>query len=110
MGSILLNILWICLIIFVIALIVTVVQFILILLDMRQMSKQAKKMVLDIEKKVMSIASILDIATVVLGGMESAKRRVINQAISKSNWAAIFAGLRKGIKVLLGGEKNEKSD
>ena len=49
MQTYLINIFWFCLILFVLALTVAVVQIIIILIDLRQTTKEIKKMVKDIE-------------------------------------------------------------
>lgn len=97
--------LFFCLIVFVIALIVLLIQLIFILFDIRGIVKQSRKMFKDLEKKIKAVTSIFDVASLILGGVEEVKKRVIKQAISKTNWKAFIAGLRKGVKVLLGGEK-----
>lgn len=105
MNIYLVNIFWFCLILLVITFIVAMVQVVLMLIDMRSATKQAKKMVEEIEKKIKAFTSILDIATLVLGGFEGVKARVIRDSLGKNNLVAFFAGFKKGIQVLLGGEK-----
>lgn len=93
--------LWAVLIIFVIALIFAAVQMILILFDVRQISKESKKII----KRVKALTSVFDAVTMVTGGIEEVKKRVVKEAISKTNWKAFIAGLKKGVQVLFGGEK-----
>lgn len=99
------NILWFVLIIFVGTLIFAVVQIILILLDIRNTAKDAKKMLKDIEIRVRALTSLLDVVSMVFGGIEEAKRKVMDRTLSASNLSAYAAGLKKGVKVLFGGEK-----
>jgi hypothetical protein len=93
--------LWAVLILFVIALIFAAVQMILILFDVRQISKESKKII----KRVKALTGVFDAVTMVTGGIEEVKKRVVKEAISKTNWKAFIAGLKKGVQVLFGGEK-----
>lgn len=99
------NILTFCLIIFVIALTICVIQVILIFLDIRESVKEAKKLLKDLEKKIKAVTSVLDVAVMLVGGMDQIKNRVASQVIKKSNMGAFIAGLKKGAQVLFGGEK-----
>jgi len=96
------NIMWFCLILLLIALTVAVIQIIIILLDLRSAAREAKKMVKDVEKKVKSVTSILDMAVMLTGGLEEAKKRVMKRAVpARSTLTGFFAGLKKGLAVLL---------
>jgi len=96
------NIMWFCLILLLIAATVAVIEIVIILLDLRSATREAKKMVKDVEKKVKSVTSILDLAVMLTGGLEEAKKRVMKKAIpTRSALAGFFAGLKKGLEVLL---------
>lgn len=97
----LINILIFTAIILLIALIVAVVQIVLILIDARQTTKELKT-------KLQSVFSVIDLATMFLGGLEGAKRRLIKQAIpDQSTMVAFAAGLKKGLAVLFKGKGGE---
>lgn len=99
MEIILKNIMWFSLILLLLVLTVAVVQVVIILLDVRGATK-------DLKKKLKSLTSVLDLATMLFGGLEEIKRRAIKQAIpSKTTLVGFFAGVKKGMQVLLGGEK-----
>lgn len=108
MQTYLINIFWFCLILFVLALTVAVVQIVIILVDIRQTTKEVKKMTKEIETKIKTVTSVIDIATLFMGGMKEAKKRAIKHALpSKSTLAGLFSGIKKGLDVLLGGEKKK---
>ncbi|MBI5698896.1 hypothetical protein HZC35_01120 [Candidatus Saganbacteria bacterium] len=99
MEAILKNIMWFSLILLLLALTGAVIQVVIILLDVRSATK-------DLKKKLKSLTSVLDIATMLMGGLEGIKRRAIKQAIpSKATLVGFFAGVKKGMQVLMGGEK-----
>jgi len=105
MQTYLINIFWFCLILFVLALTVAVVQIVIILIDLRQTTKEIKKMIKDIEAKVKAVTSVIDIVTLFMGGMEEAKKRALKHSIpSKSTFAGLFAGIKKGLEVFVGGD------
>jgi len=106
MEMILKNIMWFSLILLLLALTVAVVQVVIILLDVRGATKELRKMVKDLERKIKSLTSILDIATMLMGGLDEVKKRAIKRATpSKATLVGFFAGVKKGMQVLLGGEK-----
>lgn len=101
MELVLRNIMWFSLILLLLALTVEVVQIIIILLDVRGSVREVKK-------KLKALTSVLDIATLFLAGLEEMKRRAGEQADpSKATLKAFLAGVKKGLQVLVGGEKNE---
>lgn len=96
------NVLWICLIVLVIAVLYAVVQVILILIDLRRTSKNVKDFVSEVTCKMKNITSFLDIAALISNGVAL---NFIKDASKKSNFIAFIAGVKKGIKVFFGGEK-----
>ncbi|OGC05746.1 hypothetical protein A2230_04270 [candidate division WOR-1 bacterium RIFOXYA2_FULL_36_21] len=99
------NILLGALIILVIVFIFAVIQIVFILFDLRKIVSEAKKLIKDLEKRIKAISSVLDIATLILGGLEEVKSRLICGVMSKTNFAALIAGLKKGFSVFTGGDK-----
>lgn len=96
--DILMNILIFCGIILLIALTVGVIQAIIILVDVRHTSKEVKK-------KLYALTSVIDIVSLLMGGMEGAKKRMGENSI-----IAFIAGVKKGLKVLLRSEKKTKKE
>jgi len=48
----------------------------------------------------------LDIATMLMGGLDEVKKRAIKRATpNKATLVGFFAGIKRGMQVLLGGEK-----
>jgi|GEM_PF-1370227 len=91
----LINILLFCGIALLITLTVAVIQGIIILVDIRHTSKEVKK-------KLYSLTSVIDVVSVLMGGMESAKKRLKKKMTpSKSTMIAFAAGVKKGLEVLL---------
>lgn len=103
MYEILINILIFCLILLLIALIVAAVQGILILFDFRSISKEVRK-------KFLAVTSAIDIAALLLGGVDEAKKRFKKKLKSdRPTLMAFLAGVKKGLQVLLeskGGKEN----
>ena len=87
----LVNILIFCGILLLLAITVAVIQGIIILIDVRRISKEVRK-------KILALTSVIDIVTLLLGGMGEAKKKL---QPSKSTLIAFIAGLKKGIQVLL---------
>ncbi len=101
MYEILINVLVFCAILLLIALIVGTVQMVIVMIDVRRTSKK-------VTKKVETVTSLLDIGSLLLGGVEGAKKKMTSNMISKSNFAALIAGIRKGLQVLFKKEGGEK--
>lgn len=96
--EILINVLIFCGIVLLIVLIVAAIQSILLLVDIRRTSREVKK-------KIYTITSVLDIVSLLLGGVDEAKRRISKKLKpSKSTLIAFAAGLKKGLNVLLKGK------
>ncbi len=92
----LINILIFCGILLLLALTVAVVQIILVLLDVRRISNEIKK-------KVLILTSMFDIVSLLLGGMERAKKKISKKlSPDKATLVAFVAGLKKSLQVLLG--------
>lgn len=105
LDIILRDILWGFLIVFVGTLIFAMVQVIFMLMDIRFVTKNAKKMIAEIEKKISPLLSLFDIVTMLMSGLEGIKRKMINDSVKKANMKAFIAGLIKGVKIFMGGEK-----
>ena len=100
--SILMNVLIFCGIILLIALTVGVIQAIIILVDVRHTSKEVKK-------KLYALTSVIDIFSLLMGGMEGAKNRIKKKmAPDENSIIAFVAGVKKGLKVLLRKEPSKK--
>lgn len=84
----LINILVFCGIILLLALTVGVIQLIIILVDVRRVSKE-------VTDKVRAVTSVIDIFSLVLGGLGAAKKK-----INRSTLVAFTAGLKKALEVL----------
>ncbi len=102
--SILMNVLIFCGIVLLIALTVAVIQGIIILVDVRHTSKEVKK-------KLYAVTSVIDIVSLLMGGMEGAKKRIKKKMAPDENTIIAFvAGVKKGLKILLRNDKEEKSN
>jgi hypothetical protein len=101
MQEILINILIFCGIILLLALTVAIVQVVIIMIDINRMTKEVKK-------KVLALTSVIDIVTLLLGGLGGAKKTLKKKlSPDKSTLVAFMGGLKKGLQVLLkskGGE------
>lgn len=98
----LINILIFAGIILLLVLVVAAIQMILILLEARRAAKELKA-------KVAVITSAIDVVSMVLGGVEGAKARIIKNLIpGKKNINALVAGVKKGVSVLVQGKKGRK--
>jgi len=107
----LVSLLYIALIIFVITLVIAMVYVILMLADTRRTVKKASQLVEEVSEKVKAVTSIIDILVSLTGGFEKAKKKVYEKVLpSQSTMVPFFAGLRKGLEVLFGGEENAKKD
>ena len=103
MYEILMNILIFCIILLIIAFIVGTVQLVIMLIDVRKTTKT-------VSKKVEAVTSMIDIVSLIFGGMDEAKKRVQNKIVpNKSNLIAFVAGIKKGLQVLLN-KKEEKEN
>jgi hypothetical protein len=103
MQEILINILIFCGIILLLALTVAVVQIIIIMIDINRMTKEVKK-------KVLALTSVIDIVSLLFGGLEGAKKKFKNKlSPDKSTIVAFVGGLKKGLQVLLGSKGGEKN-
>lgn len=85
----LVNILIFCAILLLIVLIVGAIQLVLMAIDIRKMTDEVKN-------KVLAITSLFDIVSLVIGGLDIAKRKI---PISH-NLTAFAAGLKKALQVL----------
>lgn len=99
-----------CLSIFVIALTVAVVYSIFILRDIGKSVNAVNMMVSDARKKFNALTSVLDFVGTFIGGVDSAKKKIKKKMIkqimpSKAVMLGFFAGVKKGIQILTGGEK-----
>ena len=95
----LINILYFCLILLVVVLTVGAVQLAIILVDLRKTSNE-------ISSKVRMVASLFDIVTMLVGGMETAKKK-----LNDSSLAVFAVGLKRAFEVLFkkeGGDSSEK--
>lgn len=101
MQTYLINILIFCGVILLLALTVAAVQSIIILVDVRRAAREVKL-------KIIAVTSLIDIVSLVLGGMDLAKGRIGRKFANKgSTIIALVAGLKKGMQVLFnpkGGE------
>lgn len=86
----LINTLYFCLILLIIALAVGAIQLIMILLDVRKMTHEVKE-------KFLAITSVLDIVSLVVGGLGSVKKI---KAPDSSTFVAFMSGLKKALQVL----------
>lgn len=95
MHEILINVLIFCGIILLLALTVAVVQVVIILIDINRMTKEVKK-------KLLALTSVVDIVTLLFGGLGGAKK-VLKKKLDpdKSTLVALVAGIKKGLQVLL---------
>ena len=91
----LVNALIFCVILLVIALIVGAVQLTMILFDLRKMTDEVKN-------KFLAVASVLDIVTLVVGGLGGAKKKFKEQ--DGSTMVAFLGGLKKALQVFFGKE------
>lgn len=80
-----------CGILLLLAITVAVIQGVIILIDVRRVTKEVRK-------KMLALTSVIDIVTLLLGGMGEAKKRLDP---SKSTLIAFVAGLKKGLQILL---------
>ncbi len=93
------DIMWFSLILLLLALTVAIVQVIIILVEVRGSIRELKK-------KLKPVTAALDIANLFWAGIEEMKRCAAEEADpSKATLKAFFAGVKKGIQVLMGGEK-----
>ena len=96
----LVNILLFSAILLLLTLTIGAVQIVLILLDLRKTATELKK-------KLEVFTSMLDIATLLFGGLNSAKRRVASKfSANGSVLLAFVAGFKKALKILF----NKKGD
>jgi hypothetical protein len=95
MHEILINVLIFCGIILLLALTVAVVQIVIIMIDVNRMTKEVRK-------KVLALTSVVDIVTLLFGGLGGAKK-VLKKKLNpdKSTLVASVAGIKKGLQVLL---------
>lgn len=95
MHEILINVLIFCGIILLLAITVAVVQVVIILIDINRMTKEVKK-------KLLALTSVVDIVTLLFGGLGGAKK-VLKKKLDpdKSTLIALVAGIKKGLQVLL---------
>lgn len=91
MQTYLVNSLIFCAILLLIALTVGAIYFIMILMD-------ARKMTHEIKEKFLAITSVLDIVSLVIGGLGAARKRMKNP--DSSTFVAFMAGLKKALQVL----------
>lgn len=95
MYEILINILIFAGILLLLALTVAVVQGFIILIDIRRMTKEIKE-------KMLVVTSVFDIVTLLLGGVEGAKKKFKKKLkTNDSTLVAFLAGLKKSLRVLL---------
>lgn len=95
MHEILINILIFCGIVLLIALTVAVVQVVIMMIDINRMTKEIKK-------KILALTSVIDIITLLFGGLSGAKKTLKKKLNpDKSTLVAFIAGLKKGLQVLL---------
>jgi hypothetical protein len=80
-----------CSILLVIALIVGAIQLVMILVDARKMTHEVKE-------KFMAISSVLDIVSIILGGLGMVKKKI--RVPDSSSLTAFMAGLKKALQVL----------
>ncbi|MBU0502692.1 MAG: hypothetical protein ABIH69_03625 [bacterium] len=103
MYEILINVLIFNGILLLLALTICVIQGIIILIDVRKGVKEVKE-------KLVVFTSILDIGTLLLGGISGFGSRLKKKGLrGNSNILAAMAGIKKGLKVLFkdkGGEDN----
>ena len=93
MYSYLINALVFCAILLLITFIVASVQMIIILVDVRRSVKE-------VTEKVRAIASLIDIATTLVGALDLAKGRMRDKLPGGTTMVAFAAGLKKGLEVL----------
>ena len=86
-----------------IALTIAVVQIVMMLISVRRTGNEVKK-------KAASILSAVDIASVVLGGITGAKKRIGKAIPYKSTVAALAGGVKKSMNVFLNKKKKIKGD
>lgn len=99
----------ICLSIFVIALTAAAVYFIFILREISQSLNIINKLINEARKKLNALTAILDLASIFISGVEGAKTKLKKKLVSefmpsRAVIIGFFAGVKKGLKVLLGGE------
>ncbi len=95
MYEILINVLIFAGILLLLALTVAVVQGFIILIDVRRMTREIKE-------KMLVVTSVFDIVTLLLGGVEGAKKKFKKKLkTNDSTLVAFLAGLKKSLRVLL---------
>lgn len=100
----------ICLSVFIIALTAAVIYFVLILREIGQSINTINKLLNEARKKLNALTAILDLASMFISGVEGAKTKLKKKLISefmpsRAVIMGFFAGVKKGLKVLLGGEE-----
>lgn len=92
--------------IFVIVLILIGIYIFLILIDVRRTVKNTSKIVNEAGEKIKAVLFILDFATLFKGKFDKSKEKVYKHLLPpKATLISFFAGLKKGLDVLLGGEE-----
>lgn len=95
MYEILINILIFAGVLVLLALTIAIIMGIFILNDVRRISKEVRE-------KVLIVTSVFDIVSLLLGGVEGAKKKFKKKLKSDdSTLVAFLAGLKKSIKILL---------
>jgi hypothetical protein len=76
------------------------------MVDVRRTVRNASKVVNEVGEKIKAVLFILDFATIFKGKFDKSKEKVYKQLMpSKTTLVSFFAGLKKGLDVLLGGEE-----
>jgi hypothetical protein len=95
MYEILINILIFGGILVLLALTIAIIMGVFILNDVRRISKEVRE-------KVLIVTSVFDIVSLVLGGMEGAKKKFKKKLKNDdSTLLAFLAGIKKSVQVLL---------
>lgn len=92
--SVLINLLVFCAILLLLAITVAVVQGVIVMIEVRRTTR-------NVTKKIETLTSIIDIGTLLLGGVDGAARRVKQSLLpGRANLTALIAGIKKGLQVL----------
>jgi len=93
----LLNALIFCAILLLLAVTVASVQIVLILIDVRKMTNEIKE-------KLLAITTVLDVVTLVIGGLGAAKKKFKHG--DSATFVGFMAGLKRALQAFLkkGGE------
>ncbi len=103
------QILLACLSLFVVALTVAVVFSVLILKEVLDSVKAVNSTVKDARRRFNALTGFLDTISTFFGGIDSAKKKMRKKMVkqlmpSKAVVIGFFAGLKKGVQVLVGGD------